>query len=173
VVTDALDALLGHWRRTVDLAAGAFVTLQDVHARRRPAPGKWSIKEIVGHLIDSASNNHRRFVEAQGRDDLVFPGYAQDAWVRLQRYQEVPLPELLALWVAFNRHLAHVVRTTPVEVLEQPRTRHNLDEVAWQPVSRNDPVTLAWFVRDYVGHLEHHLAQIRVLAADAGPPPQR
>jgi DinB superfamily len=160
-----LDALLGHWRRTIDQAAVEFGSVADADARRRPAPGKWSIKELVGHLIDSASNNHRRFVEAQGRDDLVFSGYAQDAWVQLQRYQDAPLPELVALWAALNRHLVHVVRTTPVEVLERPRARHNLDELAWRPVPKGQPVTLAWFVRDYVEHLEHHLAQIRALVA--------
>jgi hypothetical protein len=61
------DRLLDHWRLVVNHTAVELSEVDDVAARRRPAPGKWSIKEIVGHLIDSASNNHRRFVEAQGK----------------------------------------------------------------------------------------------------------
>ena len=160
-----VDTLVTHWRRTVGQAAADLVGVPDAHARRRPAPGKWSMKEIVGHLVDSAANNHRRFVEAQLQEDLIFHGYAQDAWVRLQQYQESPWPDLVGLWAAYNDHLADVVRAIPIEVLERPRPRHNLHEVAWQPVAEDRPATLGWFVRDYVGHLEHHLAQIRALLA--------
>jgi DinB superfamily len=160
---DDFDRLLDHWRLVVNHTTVELSEVDDAAARHRPAPGKWSIKEIVGHLIDSASNNHRRFVEAQGKDDLICQGYAQDDWVQFQRYQDAPLTDLLGLWAAYNHHLARVVETTPRAVLEQVRAKHNLDEVAWQTVPRNEPVTLAYFVRDYVGHFEHHLAQIRAL----------
>ena len=93
------DRLLDHWRLVVNHTAVELSEVDDAAARRRPAPGKWSIKEIVGHLIDSASNNHRRFVEAQGKDDLICQGYAQDDWVQFQRYQEVALADLLRLSV--------------------------------------------------------------------------
>jgi DinB family protein len=160
------DRLLDHWRLVVNHTAVELSEVDDAAARHRPAPGKWSIKEIVGHLIDSASNNHRRFVEAQGRDDLVCLGYAQDDWVRFQRYQEAELSELLRLWAAYNQHLAHVVATTPRPVLEQLRAKHNLDQVAFRAVPQTEPVTLEYFVRDYVAHLEHHLAQVRALIHD-------
>ncbi len=165
---DDFDALVAHWRRTVDQAAFELAAVTDADARRRPAPGKWSIKEIVGHLVDSAANNHRRFVEAQLHDDLIVHGYAQDAWVHVQRYQESPWPDLVALWAAYNFHLAGVIRGTPAEALERPRPRHNLGDVAWQPVPQDAPATLGWLVRDYVGHLEHHLAQVRALMPPAG-----
>ena len=127
---------------------------------RRPAPGKWSPREIIGHLIDSASNNHQRFVRAVRQDDLVFPGYAQDDWVALQRYQDAPWDELLDLWSAFNRQIARVMAAVPEETRLRARTKHNLDEIAWQTVPRDRPATLDYFMTDYVGHLEHHLRQI-------------
>ena len=74
----------------VTRAAHALLSLPDERAARRPAPGKWSPKEIVGHLVDSASNNHERFVRARWTGDLVCPTYDQDAWVASQRYQEAP-----------------------------------------------------------------------------------
>jgi len=113
----------------------------------------------VGHLVDSASNNHQRFVRARFQDDLVFPGYAQDDWVRAQRYCDEPWSDLLALTRSFNLHIAHVMETTPENELLRPRIRHNLHEIAWAPVSEGDVVTLEWFMIDYVGHFEHHVNQ--------------
>jgi len=127
---------------------------------RRPAPGKWSPREIIGHLIDSASNNHQRFVRARWQDDLVFPGYAQDDWVALQRYQDAPWEELLDLWASFNRQIARLMAAVPEDARLRPRPKHNLHEIAWQTVPRDRPATLDYFMTDYVGHLEHHLRQI-------------
>jgi hypothetical protein len=129
----------------------------------RPAPGKWSAKEIVGHLIDSASNNHQRFVRARWQDDLVFSGYAQEAWVSAQDYQHAPWPDLLTLLVAYNRHLARVMRATPESVRLRLNARHNLDALAWQPVPADRPASLDEFMRDYVAHLRHHLRQVDAL----------
>jgi hypothetical protein len=127
----------------------------------RPAPGKWSPKEIIGHLIDSASNNHGRFVRAQLHDDLRFDGYEQAEWVEVQRYQERDWADLIALWQALNHHIAHVMATADPEALGRSRARHNLDVLAWKPVGTEQSATLEYFMRDYVGHLKHHLAQIR------------
>ena len=128
--------------------------------RHRPAPGKWCPREIIGHLIDSASNNHQRFVRALFQDDLVFPGYEQDAWVSAQRYREAPWDELLALWRSFNLHIARVMEAAPAEQRLRERAHHNLDELAWKAVSRDEPATLDYFMADYVAHLQHHLGQI-------------
>jgi hypothetical protein len=133
--------------------------LSGAEAAVRPAPGKWSRKEIIGHLIDSATNNHGRFVRAQLQDDLIFEGYEQAEWVDVQRYQAREWAELVLLWQSLNHHLAHVMETTETNALTKPRARHNLDRLAWQPVRATEPTTLEYFMRDYVGHLKHHLRQ--------------
>lgn len=145
----------------VDDAMPALLAMDDEASARRPAPGKWSPREIIGHLIDSASNNHQRFVRAQFQDHLTFAGYDQDAWVARQRYQDAPWRELVALWSAFNRHLARVMASVPEAVRTKPFARHNLDELAWKPIPASQPATLDYFMADYVGHLKHHLRQIR------------
>jgi DinB superfamily len=167
-VPDNVDELLAHWRRVLADAAAELERLSAADACRRPAPGKWSASEIIGHLVDSATTNHRRFVLAQLQPDLVFPGYDQDAFVRVQAYVDEEWAGLVQLWVALNRHLIHVVEVTSPEALTRPRAIHNLDEVAWQAVPRSEPTTLGYFVADYVAHLEHHLAQLRRTVAAIG-----
>jgi hypothetical protein len=147
-------------REVVDAAAPRLLSLSEAESSRRRGPDKWSPKEVLGHLIDSASNNHQRFVRAQFTEDLVFPGYAQEAWVAAQRYATAPWPELVELWRLFNLHLARVVEAVPAPVRQQPRARHNLHEIAWKTVPQDQPATLEYFMRDYVGHLRHHIAQI-------------
>jgi hypothetical protein len=155
-----MDAgFLDDFTKTVDRAADRLLAFSNEEAAIRPAPGKWSRKEIIGHLIDSASNNHGRFVRAQLQEDLVFAGYDQDMWVRVQRYQDRPWPELVRLWQAHNHQIAHVMATADADAVTRLRARHNLDELAWQPIPAAQPVTLDYFMRDYVGHLKHHLAQ--------------
>ena len=144
----------------VDRAAPELLRIGDEASAKRPAPGKWSPREIVGHLIDSASNNHQRFVRAQFQDELTFAGYDQDAWVARQKYQDAPWAELVTLWAGFNRHLARVMVSVPDGARTKAFTRHNLHELAWQPVPASEPATLDYFMQDYVGHVKHHLRQI-------------
>ena len=146
--------------KIVEAATPQLLALGDDASARRPAPGKWSPREIIGHLIDSASNNHQRFVRAIWQDDLMFTGYAQAEWVAAQEYQKAPWPELVSLWGHFNRHLARVMTAVPDQIRTTRHLRHNLHELAWQPVPRDEPATLDYFMRDYVGHLEHHVRQI-------------
>ena len=137
--------------------------VSDADASHRRAPGSWSAKEIIGHLIDSAANNHARFVRAQLEPDLVSPGYDQEQWVRVQAYQEASWSGLLDLWSSYNLHIAHVMESGTEDARLRPRTRHNLDQIAWGKVSIDQPATLDFFMRDYVGHLRHHLGQIAAL----------
>ncbi len=121
---------------------------------------KWSRKEILGHLIDSASNNHQRFVRAQFSNDLIFPGYNQDEWVRVQCYQEVNWHALIELWKSFNFLLIHDISRIPEVILTNERITHNLDEIAWKTVPANEPTTLEYFIKDYFGHMRHHINQL-------------
>jgi hypothetical protein len=155
-------------RSVVERSTPVLLALSEAESAQRPAPGKWSPREIVGHLIDSASNNHQRFVRAQLQDELAFPGYEQDAWVRVQQYQQAPWTELVSLWRAFNLHLAWVMAAVPEPVRLRAHHRHNLDKIAWQTVPAEEPATLDYFMSDYVRHLEHHLRQILGSHWDSG-----
>jgi hypothetical protein len=158
--------LAGELRRAIDDAAEELAQRDDGDTARRPAPGAWSAREILGHLIDSAAVNHARFVRAQLEPDLVSPTYDQDAWVARQGYHERPWASLFRLWREYNLHLVEVVARIPASELTRARARHNLDRIAWRPVPTEAPATLAYLIRDYVDHLRHHLEQVdRVIDA--------
>src|SRR5438045_3470829 len=129
-------------RGVIAAAVPTLESIPDTAAAYPRAPGKWSRKEIVGHLIDSASNNHQRFVRARFTDDLICPTYDQDAWVRAQCYATAPWTELVSLWMLFNLHLARVMEAIPHEARAMARSRHNLDRVAFRTVPASEPVTL-------------------------------
>lgn len=135
--------------RVVDSAAEKLKTLDEDSVRFKDDPSKWSSQEILGHLIDSATNNHQRFIRAQEGDILVFPGYEQDHWVRAQAYNETPWPELVELWQLYNRHLAHVMVQVPEDKLAVECR-----------IGPYEPVTLEYLIEDYLVHLKHHLKQI-------------
>ena len=147
--------------RAVDDAAPWLATLPEAMVSWRPKPGAWCAKEIIGHLIDSAANNHQRFIRANSQDDLIFPGYAQDDWVRLQGYATAPWGEIVALWHSYNRHLVRVMRAVPTDTRYRKHTRHNMQQLGWQLYSADEPAMLDDLMRDYVAHLQHHLSQVR------------
>jgi 2-methylisocitrate lyase-like PEP mutase family enzyme len=147
-------------RLTVERATTALLAVPEAATAIAPAPGKWSPREVIGHLVDSASNNHQRFVRAPFMDSLVFDGYDQDAWVRTQRYGEASWPDLVGLWRSMNLHLARVMGALPADVRTRVHTTHNLDRIAWRTVPAGQPATLDYFMADYVGHLHHHLRQV-------------
>jgi len=147
---------------TAIVGRGASELLKIPHdtASRPRGPGFESPIQIVGHLIDSAVNNHARFVRAQLQDDLVFPGYDQDAWVRVQRYDERSWLALVDAWRTANTQIAAVMGAAPVSELTRPRQRHNLHEIGFRPLPAGDQATLEFLMRDYIAHLEHHLKQV-------------
>lgn len=154
-------AVVGDFRRTVEQSAARLLALGEGERGRRASGDEgWTPKQIVGHLVDSAANNHRRFVLGQLARDLAFDGYAQEEWVSAQRYDRADWDTLVALWRSYNLHLAHVMAHTPAEVLRRERAAHTLDRIAFKTVPAGRPATLEYLMRDYVGHLKHHLRQI-------------
>ena len=135
----------------IDAALALFQHIDETRTAERPPNGGWCAREILGHLIDSACNNHRRFVVGQADGPLAFDGYEQDAWVSRQRYADVPFRDLVVLWSAYNRHLAHVIAAAPQQALSHRGRAPGSD----------GEVTLEYLMEDYVRHLRHHLDQLR------------
>ena len=125
-----------------------LLDISEESAGKRPKPESWCKKEILGHLIDSAANNHQRFVRLQLAPSLEMPSYEQNGWVRSQNYAGRPWRDLVELWLSYNRHLVHIIRNT-----DAGAARH-----VWK-ASAGD-VELQFLIEDYVRHLNHHLAQI-------------
>jgi hypothetical protein len=114
----------------------------------KPSETKWSKKEILGHLIDSAANNHQRFVRVQFQD-LPHIIYQQDDWVRCSFHQQLAQTDVIKYWEIQNRHILFIISHMPAErLLRKCMT------------NETEPVTLQWLIEDYVVHMEHHLQQI-------------
>ena len=108
---------IAHLEELLKTVPQRLADIPEDDAARKPAPDRWSKKEILGHLIDSAANNHQRFVRAQLTPRLEFPNYEQEFWVAAQSYATEPWPDLVNLWLLLNRHLLHVVKSMPASVL--------------------------------------------------------
>jgi len=142
-------ALSAELLRIVNSAEGI---LRLVSAEESLAPalaGGWSRRQVMGHLIDSASNNHQRFVRASLQDSLEFPAYDQNGWARVQAAEEADWSLLVALWANYNRYLAHVIAHLPHSKLEVPIR-----------IGQDEPLTLKLLAEDYLRHMVHHLGQI-------------
>jgi len=116
-----------------------------------------TIKQIVGHMIDSASNNTHRMVHLQYQPSpLVYPDYANfgnnDRWIAIQNYQEENWNDLIQLWKYSNLHIVHVIRNVNTDKLENE----------WI-TALNKHVSLKAMILDYLGHFELHLGEIDAL----------
>lgn len=123
--------------------------LTDEQASLPRAPGKWSAKEELGHLIDSAANNHIRFMSGALQAQFRGPGYTQDDWVRLHGYSMMPWHAIVDFWFSFNSFLTALVERIPEPQLETECF-----------IGTNHPVTLRFLVDDYILHLQHHIDQL-------------
>jgi len=123
---------------------------------RKPEPDKWSKKEILGHLCDSALNNLSRFIRAQFEPEpFVITGYNQDDWVKMNHYMEMTTENLLNYWVTLNKQIIHVISNMPGEKLAI--------ECIFNGTAYREPGgdnNLLWLFEDYLAHMEYHLTQI-------------
>jgi len=124
----------------------------------KPSPVKWSPKEELGHLLDSAANNHQRIVRTQLEDEPKMPSYDGNAWVKLHKYQHRDWPEMIELWHALNQQLLAAAEAVPDPAW--PRTCTIADSL---------PLTLKFVFEDYVDHMVHHLKHIGIATDDLKP----
>jgi DinB superfamily len=127
-----------------------FNHLPEKELLQRPAPGKWSKQEIIGHLVDSAINNLKRFTDTQCLPQpYTVIGYRQDELVRFNNYQQLSLAHILSLWSALNTQIINVINNVPA------------DKILYTVISSGgESKTLEWLIIDYVDHMEHHLKQV-------------
>jgi hypothetical protein len=135
-----------------------FDIISDAEASSPAISGGWSRKQILGHLIDSASNNHQRFVRALLQDEVRMPGYDQEGCVRVERYQELQWGQLLALWQGYNLFLAHILEGVPEAKRRTPCF-----------IGEHAVMTLEELAADYLRHMQHHLEQIQPSATEPRP----
>jgi len=131
----------------VQSEAAALRSLSENDAWTRPfGPSTWSPKEELGHLIDSAANNHVRFVRAAIEPEFRGPKYAQDDWVSVHGYQDMSWSSIVAFWVQYNTFLAGLIGRIPEDKFTTPCF-----------IGDGEPVTLRFLIEDYRVHAQHHL----------------
>ncbi len=145
-----LEKIISNYTRRLEALSEAAYT-------QKASPRKWSKKEILGHLVDSAQNNIRRFIVAQYEETPVIL-YNQDKWVELTGYQLYPTQDLIQLWTLLNRHICRQLR------LIRPGAANRKCFMG-----SSQPHTLEWVAADYCNHLLHHLHQILDLEPIAYP----
>ena len=126
----------------------ALLRVIDDHSFSEKTGGKWSKKEILGHLIDSATNNHQRFVRGQF-EQIPKITYNQDQWNACNFYQEISPGQIIDFWTVYNRQLLELIKNIPAERLE-----HKIN------TGGREDLSIGFLIGDYVEHLEHHLRQV-------------
>lgn len=121
----------------------------------KPQPEKWSKKEILGHLVDSAQTNIRRFVVAQYEDNPLIV-YAQDFWVKAASYQHYDTKYLISFWSLLNKHICVLLKNIPAGGEENLCNTGELHSIKW-------------LAADYIKHMQHHLHQVLNLEPVAYP----
>ncbi|MDQ0184430.1 DinB family protein [Cytobacillus sp. FSL R5-0569] len=135
---------INHWIKTLP---DEYNSMSELEISNRPLPNKWSKKEILGHLCDSAINNIQRFIKIQYEEQVyVIQSYNQDQWVKVQNYQDRPLGEIVNLFQTLNKQILTIVKNVPSESLSK-----------LCDIGNNQHETLEWLIQDYLSHMEHHI----------------
>jgi hypothetical protein len=136
-------------RQLIDSAKSVLLAIPEEKASEKAFADKWSLKEILGHLIDSAANNHQRIVRMQEVADLGAFTYTQQHWVNSQQYVSERWEDVVEFWYRYNAHLAHVIAHV------DPASLNNVCDMGYA-----EPARLKFVIEDYVRHVQHHLDQI-------------
>lgn len=148
-------------RQAIDEVASQFDGVSEERTARRRAPTQWSAREIVGHLIDSACNNQRRFIVNQQADRLSVEPYDQERWVALSHHGDTPVSHLLPTLRAYNQQVARIIERISDDVLWRPRGPIREYSFGYLAYPTSEFATLRDLIEDYVGHIHHHLDQLR------------
>ena len=136
-------------RETISAAKPKLLKISSGLASKKSSSTSWSKKEILGHLIDSASNNHQRFVRGAQNTAIDFPVYKQDPWVEVQHYNDMEWTSLIELFYQYNYHISRVIEFLPEESLNN-----------FCNIGKENPAALKFVIEDYLRHLNHHLEKI-------------
>ncbi|MFZ6010273.1 MAG: DinB family protein [Bacteroidota bacterium] len=146
-----MELVISELRQIVESYSNKIGNITDVDFSAKPLPHKWSKKEVLGHLIDSAQNNLRRFICGQYEPAPPKIVYDQDFWVIANGYKEINKQDVITYWKLINFQICSVLRNMPAgnyaKVCDTGKTSTNLH-------------SLQWLAEDYVKHLKHHLNQI-------------
>ena len=144
-----MESLISRMEFLLVSTINALENLPEEELLFKPSPDKWSKKEILGHLIDSAINNLQRFTEITFEDKPYrIRNYKQDELVKANNYQKAALPDLVMLWFFLNNRIISLIKNQSASTLQYQVI-----------IDDNEIKTLDWLIRDYVAHLEHHLKQ--------------
>ena len=151
-INDELNKVAQRLQKNINDIPSKFLSFSEEELRKKPAPDKWSKKEILGHLIDSAANNHHRFVKAQIEEDPIkIISYHQNGWVKVQHYNEEDTESLTGLWKNYNQHILNIILNFDENRLE---TNWLMED------NEASGETILFLIKDYVDHMDHHLGQI-------------
>ena len=150
-----MQTIIGLLEKIIEDYTPKLKQLSEADFSFKPLPTKWSGKEVLGHLIDSAQNNIRRFVVAQ-YEVKPYIVYAQDEWVSAAGYQNYPYKDLVDLWVLINKHLVIILKNIPERSMAKE-------------VQTGEIHSIKWLAADYNKHLLHHLHQVLHLEPYAYP----